>query len=196
VPVRIPGALAIFVRDPDGYLVEVIQADTPPPAAATPAGTPPGNLIGSMPGETIRDLDASQKFWADTMGLKATGDRAFSKNKAMLDLMGLPDGAEVRVSSGLIPGSKVRMEFMEIKGAGTAKPFSLRVPDPGASGFAILVGDIEKLLPRLKGLGVPVLSKDGALVEWDATTRNVFVKDPDGLNLELVGRLAAAPAPK
>ena len=196
VPVRIPGAMAIFVRDPDGYLVEVIQADTPPPAAATPAGTPAGNLIGSMPGETIRDLDASQKFWADTMGLKATGDRAFSKNKAMLDLMGLPDGAEVRISSGLIPGSKVRMEFMEIKGAGAAKPFSLRVPDPGASGFAILVGDIEKLLPRLKALGVPVLSKDGALVEWDATTRNVFVKDPDGLNLELVGRLAAAPAAK
>ena len=39
---------------------------------------------------------------------------------------------------------------------------------------------------------VPVLSKDGALVEWDPRTRNVFVKDPDGLNLELVGTLPAA----
>jgi hypothetical protein len=41
-------------------------------------------------------------------------------------------------------------------------------------------------------MNVPVLSKDGALVEWDPRTRNVFVKDPDGLNLELVGTLSAA----
>jgi catechol 2,3-dioxygenase-like lactoylglutathione lyase family enzyme len=182
-------ASGIVVRDPDGYLVEVLQI-------APPAGAPDGNLIGSMPGETVADIATSQKFWHDVMGLQATGDQKFAKDKAMLDLFGLPDGAEYRVASGLIPGSKVRMEFIEIKGAGAGKPFSLRVPDPGASGFAILVADIEKLLPRLKALNVPVLSKDGALVNWDATTRNVFVKDPDGLNLELVGRLATPPASK
>lgn len=187
-PVRIQSALgpaqAIFVRDPDGYIVEVLQV-TPP------AGAPEGNLIGSMPGETVGSLATSQKFWRDTMGLQATGDQKFAKDKAMLDLMGLPEGAEYRIASGLIPGSKVRMEFVEIKGAGATTPFSLRVPDPGASGFAIRVADIEKLLPQLKSQGVRVLSKDGALVPWDARTRNVFVKDPDGLNLELVGTLPA-----
>jgi catechol 2,3-dioxygenase-like lactoylglutathione lyase family enzyme len=190
-PVKIQTALgpasAIIVRDPDGYLVQVLQV-TPP------AGAPEGNLIGSMPGETVADIEKSQKFWRDVMGLQASGDQKFAKDRAMLDLLGLPDGAEYRMASGLIPGSKVRMEFMEIKGAGAGKPFSLRVPDPGASGFAIRVGEIEKLLPRLKTLGVPVLSKDGALVEWDARTRNVFVKDPDGLNLELVGTLPAPAA--
>ena len=30
-------------------------------------------------------------------------------------------------------------------------------------------------------------TKDGELVEWSATLRNVFVKDPNGFNLELVG---------
>lgn len=177
-------ATAIVVRDPDGYLVEVLQV-TPP------AGAPDGNVIGSMPGETVADIGKSQKFWRDVMGLHATGDQKFVKDKAMLDLLGLSEGAEYRMASGLIPGSKVRMEFMEIKGAGAGKPFSLRVPDPGASGFAIRVADIEMLLPRLKALNVPVLSKDGALVEWDPRTRNVFVKDPDGLNLELVGTLPA-----
>jgi catechol 2,3-dioxygenase-like lactoylglutathione lyase family enzyme len=190
-PVKVQTALgpasAIIVRDPDGYLVEVLQV-------APPAAAPEGNLIGSMPGETVADIAKSQKFWHGTMGLQATGDQKFAKDKAMLDLLGLPDGAEYRVVSGLIPGSKVRMEFIEIKGAGAGKPFSLRVPDPNASSFAIRVADIEKLLPRLKTLGVPVLSRDGALVEWDKTTRNVFVKDPDGLNLELVGTLAAPPA--
>jgi len=190
-PVKIQTAMgpasAIVVRDPDGYLVEVRQV-------APPAGAPDGNLIGSMPGETVADIAKSQKFWHDVMGLEATGDQKFVKDKAMLDLLGLPDSAEYRVVGGLIPGSKVRMEFIEIKGAGPGKPFSLRVPDPGASGFAINVAEIEKLLPRLKTLGVPVLSRDGALVEWDARTRNVFVKDPDGLNLELVGTLAAPAA--
>ena len=38
-----------------------------------------------------------------------------------------------------------------------------------------------------KANGGRVLSKDEALVEWSETVRNVFVKDPNGLNLELVG---------
>jgi catechol 2,3-dioxygenase-like lactoylglutathione lyase family enzyme len=192
-PVKIQSPLgpatAIFVRDPDGYLVEVLQV-TPP------AGAAEGNLIGSMPGETVGDMNVSMKFWRDTLGLPATGDQQFSNDKAMLDLMGLPDGAEYRVAGGLIPGSRVRMEFIEIRNAGPKTPFSLRVPDPGSSGFAIRVAEIEKLLPRLKAMGVPVISKDGALVEWDARTRNVFVKDPDGLNLELVGTVAAPPVAK
>lgn len=179
---------AIVVRDPDGYLVEIIQ-----PTA--PAATPAGNLIGSGPGETVADIAASQKFWKDVMGLTATGDAAFKKDKVVLDLWGLPAAAEYRVATGLIPGSKVQMEFMEFRNAGTKTQFSRRVPDPGSSGFAINVANIEELLPRLKTMGVRVISKDQALVPWDENTRNVFVKDPDGLNLELVGRRAGAPPP-
>ena len=100
-----------------------------------PAGAPDGNLIGSMPGETVGELDASQKFWRDTMGLQATGDRAFSKDKAMLDLMGLPDGAEFRTASGLIPGSKVRMEFIEIRNAGRGRRFRCACRTPARLGL-------------------------------------------------------------
>ena len=39
-----------------------------------PAGAPEGNLIGSMPGETVADIEKSQKFWRDVMGLQASGD--------------------------------------------------------------------------------------------------------------------------
>jgi len=93
--------------------------------------------------------------------------------------------------NGTIPGSAARIEFMEVKNAPNT-PFDLRVPDPGASGMAIRVADIEQLLPKLKAQGVRVISKDGALVHWSDTVRNVFVKDPNGLNLELVGELARA----
>jgi hypothetical protein len=127
------------------------------------------------------------------MGLDATGDAAFSTDKAQLDLLGLPGGARVRTMRGVIPGSTARMELMEIQGV-SKTPFSLRVPDPGASGMAITVAEIEALLPQLKAKGVRVLSKDEALVHWSDTVRNVFVKDADGLNLELVGQVAAAPS--
>jgi catechol 2,3-dioxygenase-like lactoylglutathione lyase family enzyme len=170
----------IFFRDPDGYIVQAIQA----PSVA--ADAPAGNVLGAMMGETVGDMDTSMKFWRGTLGLDPIGETKWSNDKADLDLLGLPAGAEVRTLRGVIPGSTARIEFMEIKGV-PRKPFDLRVPDPGASGMALRVAEIQKLLPRLKSQGVRVLSRNGDLVEWSPTVRNVFVKDPDGLNLELVG---------
>jgi len=170
---------AIFVRDPDGYIVEAIQVPAP-------ADAPAGNVLGSIMGLTVRDMDESLRFWQEQLGWSFTGDKAFAKMPAMLDLMGLPAGSEYRTLTGVVPGSRARIEITEFKGM-PRKPFDLRVPDPGASGMAIRVANIEELLSKLKREGVRVVSKDGELVLWSATLRNVFVKDPNGLNIELVG---------
>jgi hypothetical protein len=100
--------------------------------------------------------------------------------------MGLPKGASYKAAGGLISGSMARIEFIEIKGV-PRKPFDLRVTDANASGMAIRVGHIRELLAKIKAGGGRVLSRNGELVEWSETVRNVFVKDPNGLNLELVG---------
>ena len=179
---------AILFRDPDGYLVEAIEA-TPPADAG------PGNVLGAIMGLTIRDLDQSLEFWHDLLGFELEGDPAFASDGPMLDLLGLKPDVSYRIAEGVVPGSKARIELIEFRGA-ARKPFDLRVPDPGASGMAIRVAAIEKLLPKLKKAGVRVISKDGALVDWSPTIRNVFVKDPNGLNLELVGNVpGSAPAP-
>ena len=93
----------------------------------------------------------------------------------------------------MVPGSRTaqlptgaRIEFIEFRGT-PKTPFDLRVPDPGASGMAIRVADIVNLVARLKSQGVRVISRNGELVEWSATVRNAFIKDPDGLNVEIVG---------
>ncbi len=189
-PVRIRTPMgegqALFFRDPDGYLVEALQV---PPGADAPAG----NVIGAVMGLTVRDMDADMKFWRDRMGFEATGAPAFSTDAAMLDLMGIGTGGAFRTMTAVVPGSKARIEFIEFKGM-PRKAFSIRVTDPGASGMALRVRTIEELLPQLKADGIRVLSKDGALVEWSATIRNVFVKEPNGLNLELVGTPAGVPA--
>jgi catechol 2,3-dioxygenase-like lactoylglutathione lyase family enzyme len=177
---------AILVRDPDGYLVEAIEV--PPPADAGP-----GNVLGSMMGLTVADLDQSLQFWHGLLGFELEGDPAFASDGATLDLLGLKPDVSYRTAEGMVPGSQARIQLIEFHGT-SGKPFDLRVPDPGASGMAIRIGAIDKLLPTLKKAGVRVISKDGKLVEWSPTIRNVFVKDPNGLNLELVGNVPAPPA--
>jgi catechol 2,3-dioxygenase-like lactoylglutathione lyase family enzyme len=179
VPTSAGNAKAIIMRDPDGYFVEAIQGT---PAADSPDGA----IIGAIMGLTVRDMDESLKYWNGVLGNELAADPKFSSDPAMLDLMGLPKGASYRIGGGLISGSKARIEFIEIKGV-PRKPFDLRVTDANASGMAIRVGHIRELLAKIKANGGRVLSRDGQLVEWSDTVRNVFVKDPNGLNLELVG---------
>ena len=182
-PVRVPTptgeARAIVFRDPDGYIVEAIEQPAGPDA-------PEGNVLGSIMGLTVRDMDETIKFWGGQLGWELVGDTEFLKDPANLDLMGVPKGGEYRARSAVVPGSRARMVFIEFKGM-PRKEFSLRVPDPGSSGIAIRVAAIHELLPKLKAQGVRVISKDGELVNWSATLRNVFVKDPNGFNIELVG---------
>ncbi|HLH31812.1 MAG TPA: VOC family protein [Terriglobia bacterium] len=183
VPVVAPTSLgktkAIIMRDPDGYFVEAIQGT---PAADSPQGP----VIGAIIGLTVRDIDETLKFWNGVLGNELQADPTFSNDPAMLDLMGLPKGASYRMAGGVIYGSKARIEMIEVKGV-PRKPFDLRVTDANASGMALNVGHIRDLLAKIKENNGRVLSRNGELVEWSETVRNVFVKDPNGLNLELVG---------
>jgi len=135
---------------------------------------------------TVRDFDETLKFWNGVLGNELQADPTFSNDPAMLDLMGLPKGASYRMAGGVIYGSKARIEMIEVKGV-PRKPFDLRVTDANASGMALNVGHIRDLLAKIKENNGRVLSRNGELVEWSETVRNVFVKDPNGLNLELVG---------
>ena len=182
-PVVVPTSLgktkAITMRDPDGYLVEAIQGT---PAADSPQGP----VLGATMGLTVRDVDETLKYWNGILGLELVAEKSFSNDAQMLDLMGLPKGASYRMAGGLISGSKARIEMIEIKGV-PRKSFDLRVTDANACGMALNVGHIRDLLAKIKQNNGRVLSRNGELVEWSNTIRNVFVKDPNGLNLELVG---------
>jgi catechol 2,3-dioxygenase-like lactoylglutathione lyase family enzyme len=179
VPTTIGSAKAIIMRDPDGFFVEAIQGT---PAADSPEGP----ILGAILALTVGDTDETLKYWNSVLGLELQAEKGFVSDAAMLDLMGLPKGASYRTAGGLISGSKVRLEMIEIKGV-PRKPFDLRVTDANACGMALRVGHIRELLARHKAAGGRVLSRNGELVEWSDTIRNVFVKDPNGLNLELVG---------
>src|SRR5262245_59023832 len=75
VPVSAPigNVKAIMFRDPDGYIVEAVQAATVP--ADAPATD---NVVGAIMGLTVEDIDTAMKFWHDLLGFELSGDKKFS----------------------------------------------------------------------------------------------------------------------
>ena len=59
---------AIMFRDPDGYIVEAVQAHR----LTAPTGRRPatGNVVGAIMGLTVEDMDTAMKFWHDLLGFE------------------------------------------------------------------------------------------------------------------------------
>lgn len=177
-PVKVGGSTrSVLIRDPDGYILEV--SNTPPAANA-----PEGIVHGTWMGTCVANLDETRKFYHDMLGFDVPAPPEFTSDKAISDLVGAPDTAQYREVSTKIPGTDSRLNLYEWKGL-PRKPFHLRVYDPGAPALVLRVSDLEGMLKRLKAIGTPVFSKDGEIVQFTPTTRNIFVVDPNGVNLEL-----------
>jgi catechol 2,3-dioxygenase-like lactoylglutathione lyase family enzyme len=76
-------------------------------------------------------------------------------------------------------------EPLRVPGHSAHPPFICAFPTPGAPALCLRVNDPDGLLTRLRAAGVPVTSARGEVVQFTATTRHIFVTDPNGLNIEL-----------
>ena len=96
--------------------------------------------------------------------------------------------------SATFPGSKARIEFIEFKGM-PRKEFSIRVTDPGASGMAIRVKQIQSLLADAQeGRHPRVVEERASSSSGARRSRTCSSRIPNGLNLELVGTPPGVPA--
>ncbi len=185
-PVEIPTsdgkARSIILRDPDGFFVQVIQ-DAPA------AGAPEGNVHRVSLAYTMESAENTAKFYSGMMGIDLSAPSAFSKDPALLKLYGAPAGTEFRKISGLMAGPPAAVEFTEFRGIPRSK-FHLRVRDPGAPAMAIQVTNIEGMVAQMKAAGTNLISANGQLVDFGNGVHNIFVEDPNGMNLELFERSA------
>lgn len=179
-------ARSIVLRDPDGFFVQAVQ-ETPPP------GAPEGNVHRVSLAYTMESAEATARFYHGMMGVELSGPTAFSKDPAMLRLVGAPKGTEFRRLTGVLPGPPADVEFTEFRGVPRTK-FHLRVRDPGAPAMAIQVTDLRGMVERMKAAGVPLISTNGQIVDFGGGTHNIFVEDPNGMNIELFERSGAPPA--
>jgi catechol 2,3-dioxygenase-like lactoylglutathione lyase family enzyme len=175
-------ARSVMLRDPDGFFIQMIQ--DPPPA-----GAPEGNVHRVSLAYTMENADSTRAFYTGKLGIELAGASTYSKDPAMLQLVGAPAGTEFRKLSGTIPGPPAFVEFTEFRGVPRTK-FHLRVRDPGAPAMAIQVNDLTATISQMKAAGTNIISAKGEIVDFGGGTHTIFVEDPNGMNLEIFERSA------
>jgi catechol 2,3-dioxygenase-like lactoylglutathione lyase family enzyme len=171
---------AVFVQDPDGFVVELLDTPNPPP------GSPPGSVIaGSAFEATVRDSEQSARFYRDLLGFTVTVGATFNDNKDMAATAGAP-GASFRQSRATLPGiTTVPFTLIEFKNV-KRKELSGRTQDPGTTVLQLFVRDVTALTAKLKAAGVPIVTTGGVPVQVSPFLKIAIVKDPNNMLLELV----------
>ena len=172
-------ARSILIRDPDGYLIEIMQA-TPDSLSHAEGGD---TVIGAAIGLSLSDLDKERAFYSGMLGFAIHSGAGFKADKAVLDWMGLRKG-RVRISAAYVPGTQARVEFYEFQGV-SGSPVRLRIQDPGAPQLQLRVHDLDPLIDRVKQAGYTFVSI-GAKPIQPAFGRFVFALDPNGVLVEFV----------
>jgi len=172
---------AVFVQDPDGFVVELADAANAPSDAAA------GSVIaGSAFEATVRDSEQSVKFYNELLGFDIKLGTAFNDNAQMAATAGAP-GASFRQSRAPIPGTTIPFTLIEFKNI-ERKELSGRTQDPGTTVLQLIVRDVAALTAKLKAAGVPIVTTGGEPVQVAPGLKIAIVKDPNNMLLELVER--------
>jgi catechol 2,3-dioxygenase-like lactoylglutathione lyase family enzyme len=172
---------AVFVQDPDGFVVEMIDA------GAAAANAPSGSVVsGSAFEATVRDSAQTVKFYNELLGFNFTLGAAFNDNQQMASTAGAP-GASFRQSRAQIPGTAVPFTLIEFKNA-QRNELSGRTLDPGTTVLQLVVRDVTALTAKLKAAGVTIVTTGGVPVQVSPALKIAIVRDPNNMLLELVER--------
>ena len=171
-------ARGVIVRDPDGHFVELLQPSPLPETSAPPES----NIIDARVRITVADTDKTMQLYRDQLQFQPQVG-SFGTTP-LLDLMGLK-GSEIRLTTAQVPGSALRIEFVEIKGADRS-PIRPRIQDPGATRLQIRVKDLDSTIGKLKASGSTVVSAGGVPATLQGGIRAAIMPDPDGLYFVLI----------
>jgi len=136
-------------------------------------------------GITVKDLDASLRFYHDVLGLQFSNEPSpWFDAPELGPAVGVP-GAALRQVSLLL--GDTTLELLEYKSPPSETPEPLKSNNVGASHVAFLVEDIDAKKAELEAKGISFYSDvnvvdEGVLAGW----RWVYFEDPDGYPLELV----------
>jgi catechol 2,3-dioxygenase-like lactoylglutathione lyase family enzyme len=172
---------AVFVRDPDGYPVELIE-ETPAPATTAAPG---GKVLGARALVVVDDLEKTCRLYQSLIGpdFKFWVSPSFMGDKAYEDLTDTT--GQFRLAMAMVPGSPVIMEFIEYKKHN--KHFARGYfQDPGAAHFLFFSKDDDVMMTRVKAANLHTLSKLDVPVFISPTTRSFFVPDPQGFWMEFM----------
>jgi catechol 2,3-dioxygenase-like lactoylglutathione lyase family enzyme len=136
-------------------------------------------------GITVKDLEASIRFYHDVLGLQFSNEPSpWFEGEQLGQAVGVPGGALRQVS--LLLGDSM-LELLEYKSPPSDTAGPLTSNSLGASHVAFLVDDIAAKKGELEAKGIEFYSEvnvvdAGVLAGW----RWAYFEDPDGYPLELV----------
>ena len=174
------GGRALFVQDPDGFVIELQKVAQP--AADAPAG----NVVGGGIEITAADAEKTASFYQSVLGFvpQTGGNADYNGDKLMTDTAGTP-GAQFRQRRLMVPGSSVAITFIEFKSI-ERHPLSARVRDPGSAVLQLRVGDAGAASKALAAAGAQIISVGGEPADLGNNVHIAIVRDPNNLFLELI----------
>jgi catechol 2,3-dioxygenase-like lactoylglutathione lyase family enzyme len=172
---------AVFVRDPDGYPVELMQL-TPEPASTAPAGS---KVLGARVAVVVDDLEATCRIYRALVGtgFKFWVSRSWLGDESDAKLAGTM--GPFRLAMALVPGSPVVMELIEYRDHNVNFERA-HIQDPGTAHFLFMAKDDDVIIRRVRAAHLHTLSRSNAPVFIAPTTRSFFVPDPQGFWLEFM----------
>lgn len=183
---------AVFVRDPDGYPVELMQI-TPQPASTAAPGS---KVLGARVAVVVNDLATTCRMYRRLAGpdLKFWESRGWLGGTVHTELTGVQ--GRFRLAEALVPGSPVVLELIEYQHHERSFPHAY-IQDPGTAHFMLVTKDDDVIIQRVHAAHLHTLSRSNAPVALGPTTRSFFVPDPQGFWLEFMDHPASGgPAAK
>lgn len=142
-------------------------------------------------GITVSDLDRSLHFYCGLLGMRLDG--RFRKSEPYVQrVVGHYPDVTLEIAMLTIPGTETEFELIQYHGV-DGRPVDADTGNPGTGHLSVFVDDLGTLYERLSAAGVasvsePQISTAGVHVG----KRLVYMKDPDGIRVELVETGAAA----
>ena len=172
---------AVFVRDPDGYPVELMEVTPAPETTAAPGS----KVLGARVTIVVDDLEKTCRLYQRLVGpdFKFWLSPSLMGDKTYEDLTGTH--SQFRLAEAMVPGSPVVKELIEYKNHN--KHFQRpHFQDPGSAHFLFMAKDADVMIDRIKAAGLHTTSPSNAPVFIAPTTRMFFVSDPQGFWLEFM----------
>lgn len=205
----VPGRMAaVWVRDPDGHLLEVMQGGWDPERKSLRGIR---NVYRSHFGVTQSDYHQALAFYRDLLGFDITagfppmtGAGEYMSAKGLAKMLGVPPEAMMTGVAGHCAGA--RCEMFEFKDA-PRTAFHPRLQDPGAAYLSVWVNDLDAAVAKARAAGLEIVTSDAAGVHVDVkeltlitgqgtgppervhSSRQVMIRDPSGFPVLLMQRL-------
>jgi catechol 2,3-dioxygenase-like lactoylglutathione lyase family enzyme len=141
-------------------------------------------LAADHTGITVSNLERSLAFWRDVLGFELS-HTAHQTGALAREITGVA-GAEIKLAVLKASGGH-KIELLEYLAPSDRKHVDLRPCDVGSVHVALLVDDLDAVLNAIaasgwKAAGKPQTLKTGP----NAGKRVVYVRDPDGITIELM----------